>query len=373
MEHPATILIVDDSVQVLHLVRSILQREGFESRTAESGEQALELASANHFDLVIMDAMMPGLSGFEACDELKRMPQHADTPVLFLTGMTDLRTYQQAIDVGGDDLLGKPINRAGLLIRVRSLLRLAELRTSRERHVRRLEEQARELQRLERQRTELVDYLLNDLEPPLAALQRWVGRLKSAGSESAEVTQAADELGHEAGVLSRLVSNLALVAPEPGAGLVANRHPLDLATLIDEVCARARSSVERRGLALQVAIDPAAKARRIEADAELLRPALENLLDHARRFCESGDRIEVALAVVSDQAVALRVSDPGRGSDEEQTRSMREAAFSGSLPRGRGLGLEYCRAVAEAHGGSLDIHPEQDGLRAQILLPAALA
>ncbi len=370
MEHPATILVVDDSVQVLHLVRSILQREGFEARTAESGEQALELAQENHFDLVVMDAMMPGMSGFEACDELKRMPRHQGTPVLFLTGMTDLRTYQQAVDVGGDDLLGKPINRAGLLIRVRSLLRLSELRASRERHVRRLEEQARELQRLERQRTELVDFLLNDLEPPLAALHRWVGRLKGAGGESAEIQQAADELGHEAGVLGRLVSNLALVAPESGAGLVADRRPIDLGMLMEDVCARARSSVERRGLELRLSIDPDAAARRPEADAELLRPALENLLDHARRFCEPGDRIELALAVVSDQAVALRVSDPGRGAEEEQTRSMREAAFSGSLPRGRGLGLEYCRAVAEAHGGSLAIHPEQDALRAEILLPA---
>ena len=141
-----TILVVDDSVPVLHLVRSILQGEGFEVVTAESGEHALDLALARELDLVVLDAMMPGMTGFEACSELRDLPRHRGTPVLFLTGLTDLRTYQQAVDAGGDDLLGKPINRTGLLIRVRSLLRLAEDRRAQEERLRRLEARVAELE-----------------------------------------------------------------------------------------------------------------------------------------------------------------------------------------------------------------------------------
>ena len=351
---------------MLHLVRSILQGEGFEVLTAESGEQALELAGGRDLDLVLLDAMMPGLSGFEACDELKRLPRHRDTPVLFLTGMTDLRTYQQAMDVGGDDLLGKPLNRTGLLIRVRSLLRLAELRRVRERHVQRLEEQARAISRMERQREELVDSLLHDLEPPLAAIRGNVRRLREGLSEPDRIARAADELEHEAAVLDRLVTNLALVAPGPG--LEAVRKPLDIATLVEEVCARARVPAERRGI--EVLVRCGAEAiRKVDGDAELLRTALDNLLDHARRPCQSGDRIDISILGRDGQAVAVRVHDPGRASEDAVDPPF-PPSITGALPRGRGLGLEYCRAVAEAHGGQLVLSSEADGLSAELLLPA---
>jgi DNA-binding response OmpR family regulator len=361
----ATILIVDDSVPVLHLLRSILQGESFEVLTAESGEQALDLAVDRDLDLVVLDAMMPGLSGFEACAELRQLARHHDTPVLFLTGLTDLRTYQQAIDVGGDDLLGKPINRTGLLIRVRSLLRLAELRRTREVHVRRLEEQARAMARMERRRGELVDSMMHDLQPPLTAIRTHVRRLK--GAETAEgVALAADELEHEASVLDRLVTNLALVAPG-GEGLEAVRETLDIATLVEEVCARARQPAERRGIELLLQCMPDAP-RRVDGDSELLRSALDNLLDHARRSCHSGDRISVSVVGHNEHAVVVRVHDPGRASEDSGLST--DPAVTGSLPRGRGLGLDYGRAVAEVHGGQLSVTSGAEGLVAELLLPA---
>ncbi|MCP4869362.1 MAG: response regulator [Proteobacteria bacterium] len=125
MDAPNQILVVDDSVQVLALVKSILGAEGYAVTTAESGEAALELVSSQPFDLVLMDATMPGMSGFDACTEIKRLPHGAATPVVFLTGMNDRRSYEQALEVGGDDFLSKPIGRAGLIVRVRALLRLA--------------------------------------------------------------------------------------------------------------------------------------------------------------------------------------------------------------------------------------------------------
>lgn len=366
MQRAAAILVVDDSVPVLHLLRSILRGEGFEVLTAESGEQALELAAGRDLDLVVLDAMMPGLSGFEACDELKRQPRHRDTPVLFLTGMTDLSTYQQAMDVGGDDLLGKPLNRTGLLIRVRSLLRLADLRRSREAHVRRLEEQARAIGRMERQREELVDSLLADLQPPLASIRGHVRRLRDGQAEPERVARAADELEYEAAVLDRLVTNLALVAPGPT--VEAARQALDLAILVEEVCARARVPAERRGIELSVSCGPEAP-REVDGDAELLRTALDNLIDHARRSCHPGDRIDISIVGSGTGAVAVRVCDPGRAA-EDGAEASGAPTITGALPRGRGLGLEYCRAVAEAHGGQLVVSNEPDGLSAELLLPA---
>jgi DNA-binding response OmpR family regulator len=120
------ILVVDDSVQVLALVKSILEGEGYRVTSAESGEAALEFVTDRRFDLVLMDATMPGMSGFDACTEIKGLPNGANTPVVFLTGMNDRRSYEQALQAGGDDFLSKPIGRAGLIVRVRALLRQAK-------------------------------------------------------------------------------------------------------------------------------------------------------------------------------------------------------------------------------------------------------
>ena len=97
MDAPNQILVVDDSVQVLALVKSILGAEGYAVTTAESGEAALELVSSQPFDLVLMDATMPGMSGFDACTEIKRLPHGAATPVVFLTGMNDRLPRSKAI------------------------------------------------------------------------------------------------------------------------------------------------------------------------------------------------------------------------------------------------------------------------------------
>ena len=117
-----TILIVDDQPSDRVLLEDVLQAQGFATATAEDGEIALDRFAALQPDLVLLDAMMPRLTGYDVCRTLKGDPRSRLTPVVLVTSMTDTQDRIKAMQAGADDILGKPVDRAELLARVRSLL-----------------------------------------------------------------------------------------------------------------------------------------------------------------------------------------------------------------------------------------------------------
>jgi len=117
------ILIVDDTPEMLAIAERML-REQYRTRTADGGAQALKLALAEPPDLILLDVMMPGMSGFEVCRELKAREETKDIPVIFLTALNDPRDEKTGFDSGAVDYITKPISRPILLARVRNHLSL---------------------------------------------------------------------------------------------------------------------------------------------------------------------------------------------------------------------------------------------------------
>jgi DNA-binding response OmpR family regulator len=123
----AHILVVDDVEKNTRLLADLLTAKGYRASTAGSGEQALEQIDAEAPDLVLLDVMMPGLSGYEVCQALRADPRHALLPVVLVTALDPATERVKGIAAGADDFLSKPINQAELLARVRSLLRVKTL------------------------------------------------------------------------------------------------------------------------------------------------------------------------------------------------------------------------------------------------------
>ena len=98
------------------------------AQDAKDGERALELARREKPDLVLLDVMMPRMSGFEVCQKLKSNPDTRDIVVIMVTALHEVADYERAVESGTDDFLSKPVNKLELLTRVRSLLRVALLR-----------------------------------------------------------------------------------------------------------------------------------------------------------------------------------------------------------------------------------------------------
>ena len=113
------ILVVDDSRTALFMVTTILRKERYELVTASDGEQALEVASAEHPDLILMDVIMPRKTGFEACRELKRREDTKSIPVILVTTRGEGENVEAGFQSGCNDYVTKPINAQELLSKVR--------------------------------------------------------------------------------------------------------------------------------------------------------------------------------------------------------------------------------------------------------------
>ena len=122
------ILLVDDNQQNLELIQAYLETLPVEIETARDGIEAIEAVERKQPDLILLDVMMPRMSGFEVCQKLKANPETRDIVVIMVTALHEVADYERAVESGTDDFLSKPVNKLVLLTRVRSLLRVALLR-----------------------------------------------------------------------------------------------------------------------------------------------------------------------------------------------------------------------------------------------------
>ncbi|MFN8707561.1 MAG: response regulator [Planctomyces sp.] len=134
------VLIADDVQQNRELLEAYLADEGYEMFMACDGQQTIQMVDKHNPDLILLDIMMPRMSGYEVCSQLKRDPLRRGIPVLMVTALNEMGDIEKAVEAGCDDFLTKPVNRLELRTRVRSLLRVRHLATERDRLLAYLEE-----------------------------------------------------------------------------------------------------------------------------------------------------------------------------------------------------------------------------------------
>ncbi|RLT22110.1 MAG: response regulator [Planctomycetota bacterium] len=134
------VLIADDIQQNRELLEAYLADEGYEILMASDGQQTMQLVDQHQPDLILLDIMMPRMSGYEVCSQIKGDPARRGILVLIVTALNETGDIEKAVNAGCDDFLTKPVNRLELRTRVRSLLRVRHLANERDRLLAYLEE-----------------------------------------------------------------------------------------------------------------------------------------------------------------------------------------------------------------------------------------
>ena len=144
-ERQPVILVVDDNQQNRELLQAYLEDVDCLAIPANDGLEALDIIKKDPPDLVLLDVMMPKMSGFEVCKRIKNDPKTTDIPVIMVTALTEFGDIERGIDSGTDDFLSKPVNKLELLTRIKTMLKLKHLTDKLERtlaYLREIEKQA---------------------------------------------------------------------------------------------------------------------------------------------------------------------------------------------------------------------------------------
>ena len=145
------VLVVDDNIQNLELVQAYLEELAVRTTAAHDGQEALDQVKKNPPDLILLDVMMPKMSGFEVCRRVKNDPATANIPIIMVTALNELGDIERGIDSGTDDFLTKPLNKWELVTRVKTMLKLKHLSDKLERTLAYLSEIELQTGRMERE------------------------------------------------------------------------------------------------------------------------------------------------------------------------------------------------------------------------------
>lgn len=366
-----TVLVVDDNRDNCALAQATLEDDDCNVVVAMSGAAALKAFETQRPDCVLLDVRMPGMDGFEVCERIRAMPDGHEIPVVFLTALRDLETFDRALRAGGDDFLTKPIRPAELLVRVQAAVRLRRLSIDLREHYDLVRRQRDDVMRLQLQKERLTSFLVHDLKNPVASMDLHAQLLLRNREIPASARASAERIREDARSLSRLILNLLDIAKGEEGQLTPHPTDVDPVALASEVCEAL--SIRARAQQLELAHDVRTTAP-FRADVDLLRRVLENLVDNALRHAPEGTTVRLSVEA-RDGAVELRVVDEGPGVPLE----MREQVFerfvqlhdegAASSRAGRGLGLAFCKLVAEAHGGRIWIEDAAPGAAFCLRLP----
>ena len=341
------ILIVDDVVSNVLLLKILLTNEKFQVCTANCGNACIEQAKAEKPDLILLDVMMPDISGFDTAVILKKDPETADIPIIFLTALNNPNDLVKGFQVGANDFLTKPFNKEELVMRVMHQIQLVAAK-------RIIVRQNEELKRTISNRDKMYSVIAHDLRSPMASIRMVLNlavNVVSADVVGEEIFGLLDKANRESEETHDLLDNLLKWTKSQTGRLNVVYQDIDLDDVVPGVVDIFMMIAEMKKIHLQYL--PAEEKLTVHADNDMIKTVIRNFISNAVKFTPEGKGIEVFYKRDGDFA-RICVQDHGVGIAADRVDSIfhnGETTYGTDGEEGSGLGLQLCQDFARKNGG----------------------
>ena len=344
------ILIVDDVMSNVLLLKVLLTNEKFQIATASNGRQALDQVIKEKPDLVLLDVMMPDMSGFEVSQQLKANPETAEIPIIFLTALNSTADIVKGFQVGGDDFISKPFNKEELIIRVTHQISLIAAK-------RIIVAQTEELRKTIIGRDKLYSVIAHDLRSPMGSIKMVLNMLilnlpsDTIGPEMYELLTMANQTTED---VFSLLDNLLKWTKSQIGKLKVVYQDIDMVEVTEGVIEIFSMVAELKKISIR--LETPSKLE-VYADIDMIKTVIRNLLSNAIKF--SNEETEILVTVQEQEGMAVvSVKDSGCGIDEENQKKLLHtdthfSTFGTNNEEGSGLGLLFCQDFVIKNGGRL--------------------
>ncbi len=346
------ILIVDDNVDMVKLLRKKLRGEGYDTAEAYDGEECLKQVVKYHPDLIILDVMMPKLNGYEVCKRLRADENTKYIPVLMLTAKSKVEDKVEGLGVGADDYLVKPFDYKELSARISSLL----------------SSKATHEKLVEKERAEAVEQMMqevtHEVRNPLVTIGGFARRVYENLSQDDPNKRYAEMIIHEVMRLEDMIKQLV----ELKSMAISCIEPSNINDVIIEAIDIFRQELKEKAINIETALMdnpsliPSDKKQLKRALCNLIKNSIEAMADVTTKVLKIGSRM-------SEGYFEIWISDTGRGIPKDKIKKIFDP-FSTSKIYGPGLGLTFTLKIIQGHKGTLSVESKPgEGTTFTVRLP----
>jgi Signal transduction histidine kinase len=360
------ILIVDDVVSNVLLLKILLSNEKFQVCTANCGNMCIEQAKSEKPDLILLDVMMPDISGFDTAVILKKDPETKDIPIIFLTALNNPSDLVHGFQVGASDFLTKPFNKEELVIRVMHQITVVAAK-------RIIEKQNRELMTTISNRDKMYSVIAHDLRSPMASIRMVLNLVVTAMSPDIvgpELFELLDKANRESEEVHDLLDNLLKWTKSQTGRLNVVLQDLELNDIIPGVVDIFEMIAQTKKIKLTLLGTETPLT--VRADNDMLKTVVRNFMSNAIKFSPEESSIEICMKAEGDFA-KISVTDHGIGIAADRLDTIfhkGETTYGTGGEEGSGLGLQLCQDFARKNGGDVMVESvEGQGSTFSVLVP----
>ena len=345
------ILIVDDVVSNVLLLKILLTNEKFQVCTAANGNQCIEMAQKEKPDLILLDVMMPDINGFDTAVILKKDEATRDIPIIFLTALNNPSDLVKGFQVGANDFLTKPFNKEELVMRVMHQIELVAAKRT-------IVRQNEELRRTINNRDKMYSVIAHDLRSPMASIRMVLNLAVNVVSREMvgdEIFSLLDKANRESEETHDLLDNLLKWTKSQTGRLNVVYQDIDLDDIVPGVVDIFHMIAEMKKIDLQYI--PSNEKLIVHGDNDMLKTIIRNFISNAIKFSSEGKGVEVFCTREGDFA-RISVRDHGVGISPERVETIfhkGDTTYGTSGEEGSGLGLQLCEDFARKNGGEAQV------------------